>query len=92
MSTKAIATSPNENTKRVRLTNKEKSARQKEVDEYLSTIKMREWKADMIATDVYLPRTLEDIIDVLSQTAKNNLAKETLDKYNKKKEIRSRKP
>ncbi len=92
MSTRAIATSPDRPTERVRLTSEEKSERQKEVEAYLSTVQMRDWEIDMIDSDRELPRPLEDIIDVLSRAAKSKLAAETLDKYNKKKLLRSRRP
>ena len=53
---------------------------------------LREWIVDISAKDQVMPRALEDVIDVLSDEQKSSLSKETLDKYDQKKEIRSRKP
>lgn len=52
---------------------------------------MEDWRTQMAATDI-LSRTLEDIIDVLTQSQRDSLAPETLGKYTNKKLIRSQKP
>lgn len=74
------------------LTQVEIDARTAEEEAYLAAKPMKEWEAKIKATDSQLPRALEDIIDALDETTKDKLAKETLDKYNEKKELRNQKP
>ncbi len=46
----------------------------------------------MDETDIGMPRAIEDIIDALPADIKANIAQETIDKYNEKKQIRSERP
>ncbi len=43
-------------------------------------------------TDIYMTRVSEDIIDSMTDTQRNKIPQETLDKYNAKKLLRSQKP
>lgn len=60
--------------------------------EILSERPDKDWEASMKESDNILPKYVEDIIDVLTQTQRNLMAKDTLDKYNNKKILRSKKP
>ena len=60
--------------------------------EYTQEEKYTKWQAEISATDQYMPRQLEDVIDALSASVRSKIAKETLDKYENKKLIRSQKP
>lgn len=53
---------------------------------------MRDWKREMSDSDRYMTRAVEDLIDALSASVKSKIAKETMDKYNEKQQIRARKP
>lgn len=53
---------------------------------------MKVWLIKMLNSDVKLPRSLEDLIDVLSDEQKLVLAPQTLDLYNAKKSLRAQKP
>lgn len=54
---------------------------------------MIDWEREMAALDGEgMNRTLEDVIDVLSATARNNLATETKDLCDRKKAKRAQKP
>ncbi len=54
--------------------------------------KIDDWKAKMSSTDRKLPRYVEDIITALSPPVRAKIDAYTLDKYNTKKKLRSRKP
>jgi len=66
--------------------------RDAEEAEVLAEKPMNDWLKEISAMDGDMPRTLEDVIDVLSVTARGNLAIETKDKYDSKKAKRDQKP
>lgn len=53
---------------------------------------MKDWLAQMAATDKDIPRAIEDIIDALDAPTRARIAPETLTKYQAKKTLRSQKP
>jgi hypothetical protein len=74
------------------MTEAEIAARQAEEAAFEAARPMREWQAHIATTDAKLPRYAEDIIDAMSSTDRARIAKETLDAYNEKKQIRNEKP
>jgi hypothetical protein len=50
---------------------------------------MNDWKESMQGTDAGMPRSLEDVLDIIPT---DGLAQATLDKYNAKKTLRSQRP
>lgn len=80
------------NGKRVPLTADELTARRAEEAAYEAVKDMMEWKREISETDSVIPRYVEDIIDALPKATRDKINQETLAKYNKKKEVRNRKP
>jgi hypothetical protein len=66
--------------------------RQAEEAAWLKEQPLKEWQSRIAATDAKLPRAIEDIIDALDAPIKSKIAKDTLDAYNAKKQIRQEKP
>ena len=85
---------PTKNTSEGRflLTPTEQSSRESEEAEYTKLSPLVRWQNDMIASDVDMPRALEDIIDALAVTTRDRISTDTLDKYTAKKIIRSDRP
>jgi len=50
------------------------------------------WVENMKASDTYMTRVEEDIIEALDNVTKQRLNKEVMDKYNTKKALRASKP
>tara|TARA_R110000851_G_scaffold150518_3_gene291326 strand:+ start:734 stop:1093 length:360 start_codon:yes stop_codon:yes gene_type:complete len=50
------------------------------------------WIIDMRNSDMSMPRTLEDIIDALDDHVREAISAQTIEKYNSKKTLRSKKP
>ena len=89
---KAIATAPDKPTEHKALSAKERRERAEEEANYVAGRPMRDWKVRMERTDKLMNRAIEDIIDALPASVRNNIASVTLDRYNEKKQIRSEKP
>lgn len=89
---KAIATPPNEKTLYKKLTLEQEETREIEEKEFLEKKPLNDWLQEVSAYDNIMSRALEDVIDVLNNTTRGKINQNTLDKYNFKKEIRSRKP
>ena len=75
----------------VQLTAEEETARDVEEAAALAAKPLDDWKAAMSATDG-VPRTLEDIYDVLTTEQQAALATTTADKIAAKKTLRGQKP
>lgn len=69
-----------------------RAEREAEDAKYEEERPMREWQKELKRLDAEMPRWAEDIIDSLSDAARDRIAEETLEKYNLKKEVRRRKP
>lgn len=77
---------------RVLLTSSEIFKLQNEEEKDRREKPLREWRRKIEASDNDIPRWAEDIIDALDETTKQKISKQTLDKYERKKTLRSEKP
>lgn len=62
------------------------------LDAELAAKPTKDWERAMAETDAKLPRYVEDILDSLDRSSRDKIAKETLDLYAYKKQLRSEKP
>ena len=74
----------------VNLSNKEIANREKENQAHIKNLPFEKWKLEISAA--HMDRTTEDIIDALDAPVRARLAPETKDRYDIKKEIRTRRP
>jgi len=92
MSSKAVATAPNEPTDHVELNPTEQAVKDAEEAQWVADQPNRDWLIEIRASDALIPRYAEDIMDVLTAGQQLSLAQETRDAHTAKKEIRGRKP
>lgn len=78
--------------KTVKLTDEQINHRKKREARWLEEKPMRDWMIEIQAKDKDMPRSTEDMISVLTKEQKDNLPKETLDRFKAKQELRSKKP
>lgn len=76
----------------VEMSAEEEAVFQAERDAFAAALPLKKWLSQLAETDITMPRSLEDMIDVLSSDQRAALASKTLNAYNLKKQIRSQKP